>query len=228
MTTTLLKPLTAGRRRSTVSATTKPAAKSLSAPPAKATALWLSPAAAGIRLTPAEFDAADGERGYRYELFQGTLIVTPAPLIQERDPNGELEFLLRTYRTTHPQGSALNATVAEHDVFIGDDRRRADRVIWAGLGRLPRVDEVPTIAIEFVSEGRKSFSRDYEDKRRAYRKAGVLEYWVFNRFDHTLTVFKQRGAKRVFDTKDVFTTPLLPGFELPLAQLFEYADRWEK
>ncbi len=193
----------------------------------EATVLLLGPGAAGMNLTPEEFDAAEFEEGYRYELIHGVLIVSPAPLPQERDPSDCLGYWLRSYQENHPQGWALDCTLPEHDVLVDDDRRRADRVIWAGLGRQPRVDETPTIVVEFVSSGRRNLTRDYETKRREYLQIGVREYWVFNRFSRTLTVFQAGGKKTVLAEDQIYTTPLLPGFELPLPELFAAANRWD-
>ena len=48
-------------------------------------------------MTPEEFDAADDfDEHYAYELIHGVLIVSPPPGEAERDPNGELDFLLRS------------------------------------------------------------------------------------------------------------------------------------
>jgi hypothetical protein len=55
----------------------------------------LSPESNGRLLTPAEFDRADFEDGYRYELINAVLVVSPIPSESEADPNGELEYLLR-------------------------------------------------------------------------------------------------------------------------------------
>src|SRR6266446_289799 len=49
--------------------------------------LCLSPMANGIGMTAHEFDRADFEEGWRYELVNGVLIVTPIPLENEADPN---------------------------------------------------------------------------------------------------------------------------------------------
>ena len=83
------------------------------------------------------------------------------------------------------------------------------------------------MAVEFVSAGKRNLLRDYEQKRIEYARAGVLEYWVFNRFDCTLTVFQPGKEKTILREQQVHTSPLLPGFELPLARLFEIANRWE-
>src|SRR5206468_4647584 len=63
----------------------------------------------------------------------------------------------------------------------------------------------------FVSEGRRNWLRDYETKRDEYETCGVLEYWVFDRFDRTLTVYKRHGnkfRKRVYRETSVYTTDL--------------------
>ena len=189
----------------------------------------LGPWNAGIHITPREFDRAWFEEGYRYELVDGVLIVLPSPLENERDPNDELGHLLRSYHDNHPQGSTLDSTLPEHTIRTGDNRRKADRVVWAGLGRLPKRNEVPTIVIEFVSEGKRNWLRDYETKRDEYLACGVVEYWIFDRFERTLTVYKREGRKprkRVFRENSTYQTDLLPGFELPLKALFKLATRW--
>jgi Uma2 family endonuclease len=197
--------------------------------PANST-LRLGPESNGIVMTAREFDKADDyEDGWRYELVNGVLIVTPIPLENEADPNEELGRWLRNYQEDHPLGSALDATLSERIVRTGQNRRRADRVIWAGLGRLPRRYETPTIIAEFVSAGRRDWLRDYVIKRDEYMAIRVREYWVFDRFRHTLTVFRLQAGrvrKRIFSKEQTYKTDLLPGFELPLARLFALADRW--
>ncbi len=186
------------------------------------------PSANGRLMSPREFDRGEFECGWRYELVNGVLIVSPSPVLNERDPNEELGHILRTYQEHHPQGSALDLTVNEHDVETGDNRRRADRAIWAGLGRLPRKNETPTIAVEFVSGTRRDWVRDYETKRDEYLDAGVREYWIFDRFAQTLTVWTKNGrrVKHVFTADQTFSTPRLPGLVLGLRRLFDLANRW--
>jgi Uma2 family endonuclease len=187
------------------------------------------PGSNGIVMTPRQFDRADFERGFRYELLNGVLIVSPAPLENQRDPNDELGYLLRRYQSDHPQGSSMDATLPEHTIRIGANRRVADRAIWTGLGRLPRRGDAPTIVIEFVSAGKRSIERDYETKRAEYLGCGVKEYCIFDRCDRTLTVYPargRRGRKRVWRAEQSWTSDQLPGFELPLARLLALAERW--
>jgi Uma2 family endonuclease len=187
------------------------------------------PGSSGILMTPHEFDRADFVEGWRYELVNAVLIVSPIPSMKENDPNEELGHWLRTYRDQHPNGSALDHTAHEWEVKTRRNRRRADRVIWAGLGRLPRRNETPTIIAEFVSAGKRNRERDYEVKRKEYRAIRVKEYWIIDRFDRTLTVFSTiagKSPKQVIRENQTYKTELLPGFELPLARLLALADRW--
>jgi Uma2 family endonuclease len=183
----------------------------------------------GTIMSPADFDRAEFEEGWRYELLNGVLVVTPIPLENETDPNEELGRLLRNYAAERPQGTALNATLPERTVKVNDNRRRADRVIWAGLGRRPRRGERPTIIVEFVSRRSRDRRRDYVTKRDEYLGIVVKEYWVIDRFTRTMSVMtRARGKNRVRVVKEeqVYKTDLLPGFELPLARLLALADSW--
>jgi Uma2 family endonuclease len=188
------------------------------------------PRAAGISMTPAEFDHAEFVDGYRYELINGVLVVSPIPSPQERSPNDVLGHWLLLYKETHPQGGTLNGTLFEQTICTPKNRRRADRVIWAGLDHRPRwTTETPTIIAEFVSSGKRNYQRDYEEKRDEYLAMKVGEYWVIERFQRTMTVFtlvRSEVKARVIQEHEVYTTPLLPGFELPVAKLLAAADEF--
>ncbi len=188
----------------------------------------LSLAAAGIRMTTEEFDAIDDyDDEWNYELINEVLVVTPIPLHAERGPNELLGHWLMSYRDQNPQTSTLDDTFGEEYVRVPKSRRRADRVIWAGLGRRPKPKtDVPTIVVEFVSKGRRNWMRDYVEKRDEYLALGVKEYWIVNRFERTLSVPRtgQSGVQiQVVKESEIYATALLPGFELPLAQLLAAA-----
>jgi Uma2 family endonuclease len=195
--------------------------------------LVLGPEHNGIRLSPAEFDAiTEFDELYRYELIDGVLVVNPVASREERSPNEVLGHWLLSYREHHPQGLSLDDTLFEEYVRTTRGRRLVDRLIWAGLGRQPDPDvDIPTLAVEFVSPGRRSWRRDYEEKRDEYLAAGVQEYCVIDRFRRTLTVFKKTGEgfdASVVAEHETYRPELLPGFELPLGQLLAIADRWRR
>ena len=90
---------------------------------------------------------------------------------------------------------------------------------------------MPTIAVEFVSAGKRAWQRDYLEKRGEYLEVGVKEYWIIDRFRRTMTVYTPADegyGEQVVLEHEVFITPLLPGFELPLAKLLAAADKWNE
>jgi hypothetical protein len=57
---------------------------------------------------------------------------------------------------------------------------------------------------------------------------GVVEYWIIDRFTRQMTVCRNAPeglSELVVAEQDTYQTPLLPGFELPLARLLAVADR---
>jgi len=71
--------------------------------------------------------------------------------------------------------------------------------------------------------------RDYEEKRIEYRDLGVREYWIFDRFRRTLTVYRWQGkrwTKLTGREGETYATPLLPGFELSVSALLAVSDRY--
>ena len=185
----------------------------------------------GMLMTPEEFDAIeDYDDNYTYELVHGVLVVNPIPLAGEVGPNEFLGARLLGYQEYHPQGKTLDATLPERYVRVADGRRKADRVIWAGLGRMPiEREDPPTIAVEFVSQSKRDRRRDFEEKLAEYPLAEVKEYWIIDRFQRQMHAYRFYGRKRApFVTSETgtYTTPLLPGFELALTPILQCADSW--
>ena len=133
------------------------------------------------------------------------------------------------YQQRHPKGSNLDCTLPQQYIRLRQSRRIADRVIWTGLGRLPDVmEDVPAIAVEWVSAGKRSRERDYIHKKRDYARSGIKEYWIIDRFRRTLTVVAYTGKtakEHVVAENELYESSLLPGLQLPLARLLEAADR---
>ncbi len=89
-----------------------------------------------------------------------------------------------------------------------------------------RVEAPPDIVVEILSTDR---NRDLIRKRQIYAEAGVLEYWPIDPRNDTVTQLELRdGAyveRAVLTAGDTLTTPLLPGLEIPLADIFQHRRR---
>jgi Uma2 family endonuclease len=181
-----------------------------------------------MSLSPEEFDAVeDYDPEYRYELIRGVVVVNPTPNESHEAPGDFLGYLLGRFRWEKPEGSVIDETLANRYVRTSAGRRLADRVIWAGLGRRPNPrKDPPTIAVEFVSRSARDRRRDYVEKRQEYRDAGVKEYWIIDWFRRQMTVALADGTERIVRDGETSSTPLLPGFGLPLPALLARADAW--
>jgi Uma2 family endonuclease len=107
-----------------------------------------------------------------------------------------------------------------------DDDRIPDICVYlAGKSSRLRVPQrVPDVIFEFVSQDRSDQERDYIDKRAEYHAIRVKEYVIVDRFKQQVLVLTwKRGdyAERVLTREDVYTSPLLPGLTVSLAEVFE-------
>ena len=195
--------------------------------------LRLGPRSAGMLLTRKEFDRARGQEGWRYELINGVLIVSPTPAPEERHPNDRLGQWLWNYRDQQPQGTSHDSTLPEQEIQTKKNRRRVDRAIWAGLGREPEESDIPTIVIELVSKGKVNQERDYVAKQAEYREIGVKQYWVVDRFRALLDRLYLRVARRTRNTShpggpEIRPALAPPASSLDVARLLAFADLWAR
>ena len=88
------------------------------------------------------------------------------------------------------------------------------------------LDGIPDLVVEVLSTDRR---RDLALKRGWYAAAGIPEYWIIDPYNDILTVLEISGTEYVeraaLGPDGTLTTPMLPGFELPLERLFNNPDR---
>jgi Uma2 family endonuclease len=168
--------------------------------------------------------------GQRYEVIDGELYVTPAPYVPHQRLSLELGTRLHLFVRHHGLGEVLTAPcdvlLSEHDLvqpdllFISKAR--------AGIVTRKNIQGAPDLLIEILSESTRR--KDGVIKRDRYERFGVPEYWIFNQFRKIVMVHRlEEGGSycrmELFAAAgDILTTPLLPGFALPLAELFETAS----
>lgn len=91
----------------------------------------------------------------------------------------------------------------------------------AGMVR-ERIEGAPDLVIEILSPGTRDYDRT--EKSRRYARAGVAEYWLADLENQTIEIRRldQRPpvTLAIFTVSDVLTSPLLPGFALPVASVF--------
>ena len=83
---------------------------------------------------------------------------------------------------------------------------------------------MPELVVEIGSPGTRK--RDETIKRRLYERSGVSEYWVVDPELDLVRVYRRdgegfgRAVELSREARDVLSTPLLPGLEMPLVRIF--------
>lgn len=127
----------------------------------------------GRELTRADLDDLPDD-GHRYELLDGSLLVTPAPRPMHQIAVGEVFVLLRAAASGSEYVTIMaplevafsDVTVLQPDVLVV---RKADLDDRGAAG-------VPVLVVEVLSPSTRRF--DLGTKRSAYEAAGVAHYWV--------------------------------------------------
>ena len=178
------------------------------------------PEDAGRLVSADEFAAATYAEPWVYERVDGRLeVLSPEGKDHVRSST---PWLLRLAAFALGRPDIVQAVVPSPWVRIDADTERiGDIGVYLGglLDDLNLPDQVPDIIFEFVSPSKEDRRRDYIRKRADYLKAGIREYVIVDRFDRRVTVLTLGEAgyvERVLGLGDVYESPLLPGFALPL------------
>ncbi len=159
----------------------------------------------------------------RCELFDGEFYRCPSPGFGHQKAIGELFIRLKTFVS----GQALGEVVLSpfDCVFSIHNVAQPDIVFIASenLGRIrERLQGPPELAVEVLSRFHEE--RDRIVKRDLYAKFGVREFWIVDPEVRTIEVFVGEGrtfrGAGVFGSEDVLQSPLLPGLDLRVGEVF--------
>ena len=186
--------------------------------------LRLGPADHGRKMTLEEFDEADAEEGYRYELARGVLEVVEVP----NDPHGQVvcncQGMLHLHNRQHPGVIRRIGGGGEFRVRIPtlvSGRNPDVALVLAGTPKDARGRRPPSLVAEVVSK--RGEVRDYVEKREEYWLLGVREYWIIDPASRRVLVLIRREEgweERTFTGPDVIGSDLLPGFAGTVAELW--------
>jgi Uma2 family endonuclease len=122
--------------------------------------------------------------GRRYEVIDGTLVVTPAPSDGHQGVLGELFVRLHEACPSH-----LRVRLSLFDVTLAPDTRVQPDLLVAPKASLRErgLFEPPLLAIEILSPSTKSYDRGMKFAR--YAEAGVASYWIVDPAEPRLTAY---------------------------------------
>lgn len=140
----------------------------------------------GRALTVVDLESMPDD-GHRYELIDGTLVVTPAPSIRHQTVSGELLVLLHSACS-----SGLRVLAAPTDVVLAEDTGVQPDLLVARREDFTdkNLPAAPLLAVEILSPSTRLV--DLNLKRAAYERSGVASYWVVDPDEPRLSVFELR------------------------------------
>ncbi len=178
--------------------------------------------AAKTLLTAEQFDNYPFEEDKRYELDEGELIEMTRPAYLHNRVLKRLTVRLANFLEANPIGealisenlyalSALTRLAPDLAVILGD---RSDELRGAKV-----IPIVPEIVAEVLSPS--EYPARIHRKMAQYFKAGVKEVWLIDPEACTVEVWTSPTLpENALTGEDALTSALLPGFALPLADLF--------
>ncbi len=173
-------------------------------------------------LSAEEFDNFPFEEDKRYELDEGELIEMTRPAFKHNQVMLNLVYALESYLRQHRIGHML---LSENLYALAPLTRRApDAAVILGDRRSELEDAkvipiIPEIVAEVLSPS--ETQRMIHRKLKQYFEAGVKEVWVIDPASREAEIWTgPQLPVREFVGRAAITSPLLPGFSLPLAELF--------
>ena len=163
--------------------------------------------------------------GKRYEIIDGELFVTPSPLTRHQLALANLLYYLTDFVKKHDLGTVYPApfdvVFSEYDVVEPD-------VLYVSKARASVVTEkniqgAPDLVVEVLSES--TAKTDRTTKLKLYARYGVAEYWVIDPAMSSVEIYRlvpggyELAAQ--LESSHSLTSPLFPGFTLPLSRLAE-------
>ena len=166
--------------------------------------------------------------GQRYEIIDGVLIVSPAPIANHQRV---LKRLVRVFDDFANETRSGEVFFAPFDVQLGyHDIVEPDLVFIASKqGRVPgqdhKFDGSPVLVLEVISPS--SRQTDRVRKMALYARSGVLEYWIADPEQRMLVVNVLEGQTYLpvpADAEGWFASRVLPGLRVDPGEVFSGLD----
>lgn len=179
-----------------------------------------------LRFTSADlFNFPDDNE--RRELIDGELYVSAHPDFYHQLLCTAFGYSLSKWSGELNVGQAAGAPgliFSEYDDVVPDvvyvSHERLAQILVGG-----KLRAAPELIVEVLSPGARNVARDRETKLKLYARRGVDEYWIADWPAHRVECYRHTGVElalaAAFGPGDTLTSPLLPGFSVPINELFE-------
>ena len=169
-----------------------------------------------------ELVAKTAETNQPTELWEGELIMTPAPAPKHQEVVARLARALSDHIAERDLGRVYFAPV---DVVLTQRRVVQPDILYISNAKRAiiqdRIRGAPDLVVEVVSQG--TWRRDHVDKKALYEQFGVLEYWIVDPEAMTIEVFglarKSFGLVCRAGSGEIAASRLLVGFKVSVDEM---------
>ena len=160
------------------------------------------------------------------QLIAGEVVVSEPDPVHQRAVGKLFVRLVAWVESGNRRGEAFLPL----DVKLDEENVYAPDLLWYAGGHGPAEDRprphpVPDLAVEVRSPS--TWRYDIGVKKQVYETRGLAELWLADPAARTVLVYRRSTpAAKIFDVAlepgpgESLSSPLLPGFELPLDELF--------
>ena len=169
----------------------------------------------------------------RCEVLDGKIIsMAPSPLPEHQDLSMQLSIEIGSFL----RGKACKAFAAPIDVYLFEDSHKKwidenvrnwvipDLIVVCDPNMIKRnkILGAPDLVVEILSTS--SAKIDRMDKRLAYQRAGVKEYWIMDPANQLIEVYLLKNhlleLHNVYNREDSLSVHVLPGLTIDLTVIF--------
>jgi Uma2 family endonuclease len=161
--------------------------------------------------------------GRRHEIIDGEHYVNPSPNTRHQRISRKIAFAIAAY--VEPRGLG-EVFYAPYDVLLSGINIVEPDIIYVSAARSHIITDAnikgaPDLVVEILSSGNRKY--DEVVKFKLYDALGVAEYWIVDPDHETVKIYRQSTAGfKQAPTGDAVTTPIIPGFKLPLREIFDF------
>jgi Uma2 family endonuclease len=174
-------------------------------------------------VTADDLELMPDDDSVQIELDEGELITMPLAGWDHGDRENHIAFLLTLHVREHQLGKVFTGDTGFR---LSDDTVRAPDVAFVRKERVESIRSkgfakgVPDLAVEIFSPS--DNVRQLMRKVKQYFAAGCHTVWIVYPERREINVLEASGADRLLTASDTIDAPdLLPGFSVPVAELFE-------
>lgn len=160
--------------------------------------------------------------GRRHEIIDGEHYVNPSPNTKHQTILVNLVYALAHHIRERGSGRVF---AAPYDIVLSDFDVVEPDVIYVTDARKHVITDAnikgaPDLVVEILSPSNHAYDEVVKFKR--YDAMGIPEYWIVDPDRETVKIYRRTSSGyQLAPGADMITTPLIPGFSLPVRDLFD-------